>query len=243
MAWSSHRTIEDIGPLAAKYQEMGYETIKMKADLEDPVVEWCQEIKRHAGGMQVVFDPNGRWLNAGYVRKLLRGLEQVGNVLLLEDPMPHWMYHEYAELRRFTAVPIVLHVSPPYIEEGQSIHDAINAIKHGSVDGFNFNAGIDSFKRLDSVAAAAGMNSWHGSEIDLGVLEAMFVHNAIAAKSCVWPSDIFGRLLREHDLLKRPLRLEPPFAYLPEGPGLGVELDYDAVDRYKTGEWKLTLAP
>ncbi|MEM7151421.1 MAG: mandelate racemase/muconate lactonizing enzyme family protein [Myxococcota bacterium] len=241
-AWSSHRTVEDIGPLAGRYHEMGYDVIKLKSDLEDDVVRWCEEIKKHAPGMRVIFDPNARWKNAGYVRERLRGLERVGNVMLLEDPLPHWMYHEYAELRRFSSIPIVLHVSPPYTEEGQSVHDAINAIKHGSIDGFNFNAGVDSFKQLTGVASAAGVNCWHGSEIDLGVLEAMFIHNAIAAKCCVWPSDIFGRLLREHDLLKTPLRIEAPYAYLPEGPGLGVEVDRDAIERYKTGEWSLSMS-
>lgn len=240
-AWSSHRTVEEMGKLAEKYYGIGYDTIKMKADLEDPVVEWCQEIKKHAPNMQVIFDPNMRWKNSGYVRERQRALEQVGNVLLLEDPLPHWMYHEFAELRRFSSIPIVLHVSPPYIAEGQTIHDAINAIKHGAVDGFNFNAGIHSFQQLDAVATAAGMNCWHGSEIDLGILEAMFIHNASAANSCVWPSDIFGRLLREHDLLKTPLTLKPPYAYLPKGLGLGVELDRDAIEKYKMSEWTLSM--
>jgi muconate cycloisomerase len=240
-AWSSHRTVADIGPLCARYGRMGYDTIKLKSDLDDAVAEWCEEIARHAPGMQIILDPNTRWANPGHVRLRLRALERVGNVLLLEDPMPHWMYHEFAELRRFSTIPIVLHVSPPYTEEGQTVHDAINAIRHGSVDGFNFNAGIDSFKQLDAIAAAAGMHCWHGSEIDLGIMEAMFIHNAAAAKSCVWPSDIFGRLLREHDLLKQPLRLEPPLAHLPQGPGLGVELDREAVERYKTGEWRIAL--
>jgi hypothetical protein len=26
-------------------------------------------------------------------------------------------------------------------------------------------------------------------------------------------------LIRSHDLLKKPLRIEPPFVFLPEGPG------------------------
>lgn len=238
-AWSSHRTVDDMGRIAAKFAAQGYDNIKLKADLDDPVDDWCRVIKEVAPRMTVIFDPNARWKNTGYVKERIRKLEPIGNVLLLEDPLPHWMYHGFRELRGFTSIPIVMHVSPPYTEEGQSVHDAINAIKLDAIDGFNFNAGIDSFKQLDSIAAAAGVNCWHGSEIDLGVLEAMFVHNAIAAKSCVWPSDIFGRMLRGHDLLKRPLRIEPPYAYLPEGPGLGVEVDFDALEKYKVSEWTI----
>jgi muconate cycloisomerase len=75
---------------------------------------------------------------------------------------------------------------------------------------------------------------WHGSEIDLGVLEAMYLHQCAAAPSCTWPSDVFGRLIREHDLLTKPLEMRPPFAALPAGPGLGVELDRDAIRHYQT---------
>lgn len=240
-AWSSHRTVKEMGEIAGKFRKMGYDNIKLKADLDDPVDQWCMAIKEAAPEMTIIFDPNMRWKNTGYAKEKIRKLEKIGNVLLLEDPLPHWMYHGFRELRSFTFLPLVLHVSPPYTEEGQSVHDAINALKLDAVDGFNFNAGIDSFKQLDSIASAAGINCWHGSEIDLGVLEAMFIHNAIAAKSCIWPSDIFGRLLRSHDLLKNPLRIEPPFAYLPEGVGLGVSLDFNAIDKFKTSEWSITL--
>jgi muconate cycloisomerase len=68
----------------------------------------------------------------------------------------------------------------------------------------------------------------------LGILEAMYLHQCAAAPSCTWPSDIFGRLIREHDLLAKPLDLKPPFATIPVGPGLGVELDRDAVRHYQT---------
>jgi len=86
---------------------------------------------------------------------------------------------------------------------------------------------------LDHIAAGAGMQCWHGSEIDFGILEAMYIHSAAAAESCEWPSDIFGRLIREHDLLKTPLKIEPPFAYIPTGKGLGVEVDMDAINNYQ----------
>ncbi len=231
-AWSSHRTLDEIGQLAAGFAQQGYDCLKFKTDLEDDVAGWCQEIKKAAPGMQVILDPNERWLYPGEVRKRARALEEVGNVLCLEDPLPRWMLSEYALLRQFSAVPVVLHVSLPYILHGQRIKDAIQALNAQAVDGFNFNGGLANFQRLDHIATAAGLPCWHGSEVDLGILEAMYVHSAAAAASCIWPSDIFGRLIRSHDLLTTPLKIEPPFVHLPEGPGLGVTPDEEAINRF-----------
>ena len=127
-------------------------------------------------GMKVLFDPNQRWENAGNARRIIRELEAVGNVLLLEDPLPRWMLLDFAELRRFSSIPIVLHVSLPYVYQGQRPHDAINAIAHHAVDGFNFNGGLAKFQALDHIAATAGLYCWHGSEVDLRAqVEPLFI--------------------------------------------------------------------
>lgn len=234
-AWSGHRTLDEVGAWTKQYQDQGFDCIKFKADLKDDVVGWCEEIKKHASGMKVIFDPNQRWENMASVKEIVRGLEGVGNCLLLEDPIPKWMMQDYKDLRMFTSIPIVQHVSLPYIYQGQRAHDVINLIEHRAVDGFNFNAGLAKFQQLNAIASAANMYCWHGSEIDLGILEAMYLHQSVAASSCVWPGDIFGRLIREHDLLETPIRIEPPFAYVPEGAGLGVALDEAAIEKYHTG--------
>jgi muconate cycloisomerase len=235
-AWSGHRVLEEVGRLAADFAEQGYDCLKFKCDLEDDVVGWCAAIADAAPGMQVILDPNERWERPAEARRRIDGLAEVGNILCLEDPIPRWMLPEFAKLRQYGPVPIVLHVSLPYIYWGQRPHDAIAALQHSAVDGFNFNAGIASFQRLDAIAHAANLPCWHGSELDLGVAEAMYVHCCAAASSCQWPSDIFGRLIREHDLLRAPLRREPPFIYLPSGPGLGVEIDTEAAAHYQTNE-------
>ena len=231
-AWSSHRELNEIGSLAAKYAQQGYDCIKFKTDLEDDVVGWCKEIKLHAPAMQVILDPNERWENGYEARKRIDALKEVGNVLCLEDPIPRWQLREYAHLRRFGPVPIALHVALPYILHGQRIQDAIMAIREDAVDGFNFNGGLAYFQQLAHIASAAQIPFWHGSEVDLGILEAMYVHSCAASEYCVWPSDIFGRMIREHDLLKHPLSITPPFIDLPSGPGLGVDVDEEAVKHY-----------
>ncbi len=233
-AWSGHRTVDDIQPVVEQFDSQGYNCVKFKCSLEDDVVGWCRSIADHAPGMQVILDPNERWERPTEVRKRIDQLSEVGNLLCLEDPLPRWMLHAYSQLKNYSSVSIVLHVSLPYIHHGQRIHDAIAALQLSAVDGFNFNGGLAAFQKLDHVAAAANLPCWHGSEIDLGILEAMYLHQCAAAESCLWPSDIFGRLIREHDLLTKPLDIQPPYAQLPKGHGLGVEICREALQHYQT---------
>lgn len=235
-AWSGHRAEGELGELAVRFSAMGYDCLKLKCDHEDDVGRWCREIAEAEPGMKVILDPNERWQTPAAARKILRQLEAVGNVLCIEDPIPRWMLDDMAGLRQFSSVPVVLHVSLPYVMHGQRPYEAVNALTHSAVDGFNFNGGLANFQRLEHIAAVAGLPCWHGSEIDLGILEAMYLHSSAAAASCSWPGDIFGRLIREHDLLEAPLDIDPPYATLPAGPGLGVALDREALQRYKRDE-------
>lgn len=235
-AWSGHRQAHEVGDLAQGLAKQGFDCLKFKCDLRDDVVSWCRAVAEAAPELRVILDPNERWESPREVMRRLEALAACGNVLCLEDPLPRWMLHEYARLRGRGGVGIVLHVSLPYIAHGQRIADVLLALRQDAVDGFNFNGGLAHFQQLAHLSAAAGLPCWHGSEIDLGILEAAYVHACAAAESCTWPSDIFGRLIREHDLLAEPLALEPPVVHLPEGPGLGVTLDEQALAHYRTDE-------
>ena len=235
-AWTGHRLIEEIPEVAEKYARLGYDTIKFKCDAEDNVVGWARSIHESVPGMMIILDPNERWRSESIARYKIDGLSEVGNILCLEDPIPRWQLDGYARLRQYSSIPIVLHISLPYIVHGQRKHEAIQAIKQQAVDGFNFNCGLADFQRLDHIASVSELPSWHGSEVDLGILESMYVHSAAAAQSCIWPSDIFGRNIRSHDLLVDPLDIQESFVSLPEGPGLGVEIDMAAINNFKTEE-------
>lgn len=242
-AWTGHRTLDEMGDIARRFAADGYTCWKLKCDLEDDVVGWSMEIARTAPSLKVILDPNERWAQPDEAKKRLRELDRIGNVLCVEDPIPHWMVDEYADLRRFSAIPIVRHVSLPYIAHGQRVHDAIVSVQKRAVDGFNFNGGLAKFQQLAHIASAAELPCWHGSELDLGILEAMYVHQCAAAQSCTLPSDIFGQLVRSHDLLAVPLSFHPPYVSLPDGIGLGVEPDMAAIAAYQTQKREFTYEP
>jgi muconate cycloisomerase len=230
-SWSGHRTPKDIGGLADYMARLGYTHLKFKCDLEDDVVALCAEVARIAPALKVTIDPNERWLQPYEAKRRLACLAEIGNVHCVEDPIPRSMLDEYRDLRGSTTIPLALHID-----------DALRAIGAEAVDAFNFTAGPSSFMALASIATAAGMPFWLGSQIDLGILEALYVHIAAAVPGSLWPCDIFGRLIRSHDLLQTPLTVRPPVVHVPEGPGLGVTLDSDAVARYATRREELTVA-
>ena len=239
--WSGHRNTPDAIRKAEAAVAAGYSHIKFKCDLRDPVVDWCQGIAAACGkDFRVILDPNERFELAVHTIRLAPGLVEAGNVLYLEDPIPRWDMESWRYLRSKIALPLSMHISLPYLEMGQTIRDLATAARIGVSDFFNFNGGIYAFRRMALFADLFGIPCSHGSELDFGILEASYLHKTASVPNATLPSDIFGRLIREHDLLADPLRLEGGRAVVPNGPGLGVSLDKDAISHYRVSHWEVS---
>jgi len=239
--WTGHRTVEDAARKAREGQAKGFDCLKLKCAHTDPVIEWCGAIRDACGpDFKVILDPNQRFENVPTARRLAAGLAEIGNVLCLEDPIARWDIESLALLRRMISIPITLHVSIPYNEMGyQHQTDVIRALKLDACDYFNFNGGAFPVKRMTTLAEFARKPFWHGSELDLGILEASYIHKCVSCESDMLPSDIFGELVRVDDLITEPLKFEGAYVHIPEGPGLGVELDLVALEKYRTNQWTL----
>ncbi len=81
------------------------------------------------------------------------------------------------------------------------------------------------------IAEAGGVPVWNASNVDLGVHDAYRMHASAAAPNCTLGSDLCGNFVHEHSLLAEPL-VQDGYAVVPDKPGLGVELDDDAVQKY-----------
>lgn len=239
--WTGHRTVADAARKAREGKDKGFSCIKFKCTHTDPVVEWCQAIREVCGpDFRVILDPNQRFENIPTARRLAGELAGVGNVLCLEDPIARWDLESLAELRRMIPLPVALHLALPYNEMGyQHETDILRALRLDACDYFNFNGGAFPVKRLATLAGLARKPFWHGSEVDLGILEASYVHKCAACEAATLPSDIFGELVRENDLIRQPLVFEGGDVLVPTGPGLGMELDLDALAEYRTNQWTL----
>lgn len=240
--WTGHRTTADAARKAREGQEKGFDCIKFKCAHTDPVVAWCEAIRDACGpDFKIILDPNQRFENVPTARRLADQLARVGNVLCLEDPIARWDLESLAFLRRQISIPIALHLAIPYAEMGyQHPSDILRALRLDACDFFNFNGGAFPVKRLATFAEAANKPFWHGSEVDLGILEAAYVHKCAACEAATLPSDIFGELVRSDDLIREPLEFSGAQIRVPTGPGLGVDLDREALTKHQTNHWTIT---
>ena len=230
--WTGRRTPEEAAIKAYEALEKGHKVFKFKCSDEDPVRLWTEEIRKKCGDrIKIILDPNQRWKDVSTTLRLMEDVDP--DIMLgLEDPIVHEDVEGFHTLKQTLNTPIYRHISLPYT---QDIRDIIAFIKTDAVDGYNFNGSAFNSVLLAEIAHLEGKQCWRGSEVDLGISETMGLHIAAASINCTIPSDIFGELVREDDLIVEPIRFEQGAALVPKGEGLGVELDEEALKKYSTG--------
>ena len=222
--WSGRLPPEALAHVAREGQQLGFGGIKIKCILEDPNVERVQAIYEACGpDFRISLDPNQRFRSMEDTLALAEALVDYP-IEVFEDPLPKDDLRAYAELRRHLLIPLALHMERP--------DDVLQAIRLGAADVFNLRGTMSTVHRLGYMAEVADMTIWRGSGLDLGILDASYVHVCAATPSCTLGSDIIGQFMREDDLIVEPLTYESGHVLVPQGPGLGVVLDRDALFRY-----------
>ena len=231
--WTGRRTPEEAAEKAFEAMRKGHKVFKFKCSDEDPVRLWTEAIENKCGhGIKIILDPNQRWIDVETTVALMKGVNP--DIMLgLEDPILHADVAGFKKLKDQLGIPLFRHISLPYT---QDIRDIITFVKTDAADGYNFNGSAFNCVLLAEIAHLEGKECWRGSEVDLGVSEAMGLHIAAASISCSIPSDIFSELVRTDDLITQPLQIINGQASVPQGIGLCVSLDYAAVEKYKTGQ-------
>lgn len=223
--WIGQQMPEDAAGNARLGAERGFRGIKMKCAIDDPWEARIQAILDAAGtDFRVTIDPNERFYRPVEAIALARRLERYPNVAMYESPVPQWNLEAYRQIRAAIDVPLALHLSDP--------RDVLRALAAEACDYFNLGGDMVGFVRSAAMVAAGGALCWHGSGVDLGIREHAMLHAAAAARSCALPSDLVGSWVREDDLIAHPIQFEDGCATVPDEPGLGCELDLEAVERY-----------
>jgi L-alanine-DL-glutamate epimerase-like enolase superfamily enzyme len=221
--WLGRMSPDDTASRIQVAREMGFHGVKMKCKLGDPIAPRVRAVREVAPHFSIVLDPNERFENPTGALQVSRSLEKFDQIVF-ESPVPQHRLDWYVQLRGKIPQSIALHLT--------SVRELLAALRVDAADYYNLLGPLKEFVEWARVAQAAGCPTWRGTGLDLGIRDASSVH-AAAAAGCQLPSDIIGHLLREDDLLVEPLAFQDGCLTVPNGPGLGVELDRQALRHYR----------
>jgi L-alanine-DL-glutamate epimerase-like enolase superfamily enzyme len=218
---------------AAEATDEGYRHIRLKIGLEPEADLANVEAARKRLREDVILraDANGGLAFPAALRLLVRlapfGLEFV------EQPVAGHDLEGMAALARAVPVPLSadesLHDEHGLIDLARRRAAAIIQTKSGK------NGGIHRIRRLWQIADAAGIGIFPGNHpaTSLNV-------GAVAHLAASWPGELLVgdfqsglASMLEADIVTTPLRPRDGQLQLPEGPGLGLALDPDAIARYR----------
>ncbi|MCE9561038.1 MAG: mandelate racemase/muconate lactonizing protein [Planctomycetes bacterium] len=222
--------------MAEQHLALGVTCVKVKTGLDPESdiarVRAVREVTpKH---IPVTIDSNCGW-TIQQAKYCLRQLADV-NLLLAEQPIPAGDPAALAEVRRDTHTPIMAD------ESVFTLQDAWLLTTHRAADIFSVypgkHGGIAATAEIIAVAKAAGLRCTIGSNLELGIGTAAMLHVAAAFPEVdcdAFPADTIGPFYHDGEVITQPLDLGPPHAKVPDGIGLGVELDEEAVKRWRVG--------
>jgi muconate cycloisomerase len=164
---------------------------------------------------------------------MIRRLEAF-DIFFAEQPVPPRDPWAMAQVRRRIHVPVLAD------ESVYSAADALTLIRCESADAFSIyvgkSGGIGPARNIAAIAHAAGIPCTIGSNLEMGIASAAMAHLGLAAPGVQpdsFPCDIIGPFYYGEDIVTEPITAQGGWVRPSEKPGLGVELNEDAVARYR----------
>lgn len=207
----------------------GFSTIKIKGGVFRPEHEvGVMEALREAFPTHLLrLDPNSNWSIDESIR-MARPLEALG-LEYYEDPC--WGHSGMARLRKRTALPLATNT---YVTKLDHIPQAV---AFGSVDIVlvdpHFFGGIRPCLTAAAACGVFGLGVGMHSSGECGISLAAMLHAAAAMPELAFAADAHYHYMLDDILVGGKLECHDGGFDVPTGPGLGVELDRDRLERYR----------
>ena len=220
-----------IREIESKLATGSHHSFKLKMGAGDPAADVArigQIAAALANATSLRVDLNGAW-DEQTATRWLPVLEQAG-IELIEQPLPAWNLDGLARLANRLAVPLMADESVRTPQDAARVarkHAAsVLAVKIAKC------GGLLPVQRIAAIAHGAGISCHGGTTIESSIGTAASAHLFCATPGVNAGSELFGPLLLDGDLVQEPVRYENGHISPPAGPGLGVTLDEEMIERY-----------
>lgn len=227
---------------AAEAVREGARTIKCKTGLDpERDVELVRKLREQLGAdIKIRVDGNEGYSDVWEAVRVTRRQEEY-DILLCEQPVMG--ARELALVAERIDCPVMAD------ESAWTVHDILELADHNAAACISLYVtkpgGLYRAKQVADIAEKLGIYSDIGGSIELGIGNAANLHLGAATRIARLPSvcpttkpegaagpDIAGNYYLD-DIVTEPFRFEDGCVLVPEGPGLGVEVDMDKIKRYE----------
>jgi L-alanine-DL-glutamate epimerase-like enolase superfamily enzyme len=168
-------------------------------------------------------DWNEMLLSPGEAIPLLQELDKEPRIGIYEDPILRTDIAGQKFLRSRVSRPIATHFEPKLFPHW---------MREDALDGFVVDAGgVSRFLKEGQACASFDKNFWL-QICGTGITTAFTLHLGAVLTHARWPA-VTAMNIYADDMLSEPIKIAYGFADVPTGHGLGVEVDTDAIERYR----------
>jgi len=212
--------------------DAGFEVLKTKAgrDWEDDCERVTAMARATNGRIDFRIDPNQGWSVPETVRVGARFANADVPVQYLEQPIRVTSFDTLRSLRDRSPIPLAIN------EDTYIPYNMYQTLVSGGVDACVVDmvpaGGVKNVLSLAGLAQEAGISLTHHCGFDLGIKTAAMLH-VVASHSAFDLIPDTAYYAMEDDVVTDPLTIEDGALAVPDGPGLGVEVDPDLIEEYR----------
>ncbi|MFB8537180.1 o-succinylbenzoate synthase [Enterococcus thailandicus] len=220
-----HATTEDLIAQVSNYLEQGYQRIKVKIKPGYDIVP-LSAIREEFPDVPLMADANSAYTFADL--ELFKQLDQL-NLAMIEQPFHQRDFVDHARLQQHLQTKICLD------ENIRTLEDVKTAYTLGSCQGINLKiprvGGVTEALRIVDFCQTHQLLVWLGGMFESGIGRALNLQFA-SQNIFTFPGDISAAdRYYTADIIKKPAKMERGNIVVPQGVGLGVELDWQVIEQ------------
>jgi muconate cycloisomerase len=237
LAWGIYqKSPEEMAEDARAGLAAGFQSIKLKVGrhLAEDIAAVRAVAEAVGPETPLRLDANMAWRTVPHALTCIAALAAEATIAWVEQPLERHNLAGMALLRQRAGVPIMAD------ESLQTLVDAYQVAQAGAADVFNVYVveagGLLAAGQIFALATALDIPCILGSQAELGIGTAAAAHLGVAVADLPYACETFGPLRYAHDIVTPIVRIENGLLYPPDGPGLGVELDWTMVKEWRVEE-------